>query len=302
MNLRDLNYIVAVAKYRSFVQASEKCFVSQPTLSTQIKKVEMTLGIQIFERNNKKVLLTEVGQSIVASAQRILDEVDQMKAIAANAQEPFAGNLRIGAFPSLASYLFPSLVLAIKSELPKIKLILIEEKTHILVAQLERGEIDAALLSLPVKEDNLVSQPLFEDIFELAVAEDHPLANQEVISPLELQNQQLLLLDEGHCMRDQALQFCQWTGAQEQLGVRAASLETLRQMVIAGTGVTLMPKIAIRLNEMGIKYIAFDEAVPKRVIGLVWRKSSVRKKLMKRLVALFEKGEVNIRVTEHAKK
>ncbi len=293
MNLKDLNYIVAVAKYRSFVQASEKCFVSQPTLSTQIKKVETILGVQVFERNNKKVLLTEVGKNIVASAQRILDELAKMKAIAANSQDPFAGNLRMGAFPSLSSYLFPGLVLAIKSELPKIKLILIEEKTHILIAQLERGEIDAALLSLPVKEDNLVSQPLFEDRFELAVAQDHPLSKRATISPVELQNQQLLLLDEGHCMRDQALQFCQWTGAHEQLGVRAASLETLRQMVIAGTGVTLMPAIAIRPGEIGIKYIAFDKAVPTRTIGLVWRKSSVRETLMNRLVGLFEQGKVN---------
>ncbi len=293
MNLRDLNYIVAVAKHRSFVQASEKCFVSQPTLSTQIKKVEKFLGIQIFERNNKKVLLTEVGEDIVAIAQQILEGVVQMKEIAANAQEPFAGNLRIGAFPSLASYLFPGLVLAIKSELPKIKLILIEEKTNILIGQLECGEIDAAVLSLPVKEDFLVSQSLFEDPFELAVAQDHPLSVRATISPLELHNQQLLLLDEGHCMRDQALQFCQWTGAHEQLGVRAASLETLRQMVIASTGVTLMPKIAIRPGEIGIKYIAFDKSGPKRTIGLVWRKSSVRKKLMKRLVELFEKRKVN---------
>jgi len=287
VNLRDLNYIVAVARYRSFVQASEKCCVSQPTLSTQIKKVESILGIQIFERNNKKVLLTEVGKEIVTSAQHVLDEVAQMKAIAANAQEPLAGNLRIGAFPSLASYLFPDLVLAVKTELPKIKLFLIEEKTNILITQLEQGEIDTALLSLPLKEKFLSSQPLFEDEFELAVAQEHPLANRNIISPLELHDLQLLLLDEGHCMRDQALQFCQWAGAQEQLGVRAASLETLRQMVIAGTGVTLMPQIAIRPDDVGIKYIPFDQTVPKRTIGLVWRKTSVRKQLMERLVEIF---------------
>lgn len=288
MNLRDLNYIVAVAQRRSFVQAAEKCFVSQPTLSTQIKKVENDLGVKIFERTNKKVLLTEVGESIVTSAERILAEVAQMKALAANAQEPLAGNLRLGAFPSLASYLFPDLVSTIKQAFPKIKLILIEEKTNILIAQLERGEIDAAFLSLPLKEDFLISQPLFDDAFELAVAPDHPLAAMKIINPLVLQKQQLLLLDEGHCMRDQALQFCQWSGAQEQFGVRAASLETLRQMVIAGTGVTLMPEIAIKKEDKGICYIPFEAPVPKRTIGLVWRKSSVRTQLMERLVELFK--------------
>ncbi len=288
MNLRDLKYIVAVAESRSFVQAAENCFVSQPTLSTQIKKVEDELGVKLFERTNRKVMMTVVGESIVASAQSVLDEVERMKVLAANAQDPLAGELRLGAFPSLASYLFPGLVLTIKQALPRIKLILVEEKTNILIAQLERGEIDAAFLSLPLKEDFLVSQPLFDDAFELAVSIGHPLAEKKRVIASELQNQQLMLLDEGHCMRDQALQFCQWSGALEQLGVRAASLETLRQMVIAGTGVTLIPEIAIKKEEEGICYIPFDEPVPKRVIGLVWRKSSERVQLMERLVELFK--------------
>ncbi len=288
MNLRDLNYVVALAECRSFVQAAEKCFVSQPTLSTQIKKLERDLGVKLFERSNKKVMLTPVGTSIVASAQSILDEVARMKVLAANAQDPLAGHLRLGAFPSLASYLFPRTVLTIKRELPNIKLILVEEKTQHLIGQLERGEIDAAFLSLPLKEEFLLSRPLFDDVFELAVAADHPLAAKQTITPSQLKNQPLLLLDEGHCMRDQALQFCQWSGAQELLGVRAASLETLRQMVIAGTGMTLIPEIAINRVDKTIRYIPFSEPAPKRTIGLVWRKSSVRTQLMERLVQLFE--------------
>ncbi len=288
MNLRDLKYIIAVAECRSFVQAAERCFVSQPTLSTQIKKVEASLGVKLFERTNKKVMLTEIGKSIVSSAQTILDEVERMKLLAANAQDPLAGNLRLGAFPSVASYLFPRLVSSIKQTLPNIKLILVEEKTNVLIRQLEQGEIDAAFLSLPIKEDFLVSQPLFDDAFELAVASDHLFAEKSVIRPPELQGQQLLLLDEGHCMRDQALQFCQWSGAQEQLGVRAASLETLRQMVIAGTGVTLMPEIAIKKEDKGICYIPFEAPAPKRTIGLVWRKSSVRTALIEQLIELFK--------------
>ncbi len=289
MNLRDLAYVVALAECRSFVQAAEKCFVSQPTLSTQIKKMERDLGVKLFERTNKKVMLTEIGERIVTSAQSILDEVERMKVLAANAQDPLAGQLKLGAFPSLASYLFPRAVLAIKQELPNIRLILVEEKTDLLMSQLERGEIDAAFLALPLKEDFLVSQPLFDDAFELAVAVEHPLAEKKTITPMELREQPLLLLDEGHCMRDQALQFCQWSGAQEQLGVRAASLETLRQMVIAGTGMTLIPEIAINRGDKTICYIPFVEPAPKRTIGLVWRKSSVRTQLMEQLVHLFER-------------
>ncbi len=286
MNLRDLKYIVAVAERRSFIKAAENCFVSQPTLSTQIKKMENDLGVKLFERTNKKVMLTEVGKGIVVSAQAILDEIERMKGLAAHAQDPLAGELRLGAFPSLASYLFPDLVLAIKEALPKIKLILVEEKTDTLTSQLKRGEIDAAFLALPIEEAALTSQPLFDDAFKLAVTPDHPLVKKQVISAFELQEQPLLLLDEGHCMRDQALQFCQWSGAHEQLGVRAASLETLRQMVIAGTGVTLMPEIAIRKEDKDICYIPFQKPAPKRTIGLVWRKSSLREQLMKRLIEL----------------
>lgn len=287
MNLRDLKYVTAVAQYQSFVQAAEHCFVSQPTLSTQIKKMERELGITLFERTNKKVMVTEVGERIVSSARLVLEEVERMHLLAADAQDPFAGTLRLGAFPSLASYLFPRTVLTIKQDLPNLKLILVEEKTNILITQLEQGEIDAAFLSLPLKEEFLTCQPLFDDAFELAVAIDDPLSKKRSIDPSELKDKPLLLLNEGHCMRDQALQFCQWSGAQEQLGVRAASLETLRQMVIAGTGMTLMPKIAIGRDDDLICYVPFKNPVPKRTIGLVWRKSSVRNQLMDRLVALL---------------
>lgn len=289
MNLRDLKYLVVVSETRSFVKAAQQCFVSQPTLSTQIKKIEQELGVLLFERTNKKVMVTTVGRDIIESAQAVLDEVERMKRIAANATDPFAGDLRLGAFPSLASYLFPDTVMTIKQSLPNIKLILIEEKTHVLIEQLASGEIDAAFLSLPLKEEFLESAPLFDDAFELAVAVDHSFASKRYVEPTELQDQPLLLLDEGHCMRDQALQFCQWSGAAEHLGVRAASLETLRQMVIAGTGMTLIPEIASKQPVDAIRYIPFSEPKPKRTIGLVWRKSSVRVELMMELVDLFKR-------------
>jgi len=284
MNIRDLSYLVAVADLRSFVQAAEQCCVSQPTLSTQIKKVEQSLGVQIFERSNKKVLATELGEQIIKSARRVLLEVEHINELSKNSQNPLAGNLRLGAFLTLATYIFPNLVPIIKQALPEIRLILIEEKTDNLITQLKHGQIDAALIALPVKEDFLVTEKLFDDEFRLAVATDNLLAEKNIINQQDLEHQQLLLLDEGHCFRDQALQICQMNNAEEQQDVRATGLETLRQMVKAGTGITFMPNIAINEEDAGIKYIPFTAPIPKRSIALVWRKTSVRTELMKQLV------------------
>ncbi len=296
MNLRDLHYLVAVADLRSFVQAAERCCISQPTLSMQIKKLEESLGIQIFERTNKKVLPTEVGEQIIASARRILQETYVIKELAETAKDALSGNLRLGAFPSLSPYLFPQLVALIKQELPRIRLILVEEKTDDLIQQLSSGTLDAALLALPIKEDFLESIALFDDEFLLAVQSDHLLAAKSIIKQSDLSGQQLLLLNEGHCLRGQALQVCQINGADEQQDVRATGLETLRQMVIAGTGMTFMPRIAIREYAAGIRYIPFDAPVPKRTIGLVWRKTSTRgvlinalKKLVQQVVSVKQK-------------
>jgi len=285
MNLRDLSYLVAVADLRSFVQAAKQCCISQPTLSTQIKKMEQNLGVQIFERSNKKVLTTELGEQIIVSARRVLVEIEQINELASNAQNPLSGNFRLAAIPTLSPYLFPDLVPVIKHALPDLRLILIENKTDHLIAQLKQGQIDAALLALPIKEDFLVSKKLFDDEFKLAVATDHPLSKKNIITTDDLMQQQILLLDEGHCLRDQSLQVCQLNGAEEQQDVRATGLETLRQMVKAGTGITFMPNIAINKAEKGIHYIPFSAPVPKRSIGLVWRKTTVRKELMEQLIS-----------------
>lgn len=287
MNLRDLRYLVAVDDLRSFIQAADQCCISQPTLSTQIKKMEDALGVQIFERTNKKVLPTELGVQIIASARRILLEVDTIQNLAENAQDPLAGNFRLGAFPTLSTYIFPALVSKIKQAIPKLRLILVEEKTDMLLAQLKHGQLDAALLALPVQDDYLETRALFEDEFFLAVASENPLANRKKISQADLFHQQLLLLDEGHCLRGQALQICQLHDAEEQQDVRATGLETLRQMVRAGTGITFMPKIAIHEPEEGIHYIPFENPAPKRTIGLVWRKTSTRTKLLELLIKLI---------------
>jgi len=287
MNLRDLRYLVAVADLRSFIQAADQCFVSQPTLSTQIKKMEDSLGAQIFERTNKKVLPTEVGEQIIASARRILIEVDTIERLANNAQDPLSGNFRLGAIPTLSTYIFPGLVPKIIQTLPKLRLILVEEKTETLIAQLKQGKLDAALLAMPINDDYLEARMLFEDEFYLALASDHPLARKQTIAQPDLLNQQLLLLDEGHCLRGQALQICQINDAEEQQDVRATGLETLRQMVKAGTGITFMPKIAILEPEEGIRYIPFDDPAPKRTIGLFWRRTSSRNELLEELIKLM---------------
>jgi LysR family hydrogen peroxide-inducible transcriptional activator len=283
MNLRDLNYVIAVAELRSFVQAAERCCISQPTLSMQIRKLEDELGVQLFERTNKSVLPTAVGGQIIEAARRIASEVESIREIADAAKDPLAGNLRLGAFPTLSTYLFPALVPLIRHALPRVKLTLVEEKTEGLIQQLKTGQLDAALLALPVLEDGLETARLFEDEFLLATPANHPMARRKSIDPAELAGQSLLLLDEGHCLRGQALQVCRLNGANEEHDVRATGLETLRGMVRAGLGITLMPRIAARQTDDRIRYIPFAPTAPSRVIGLVWRKTSARTALFAEL-------------------
>ncbi len=288
MNIRDLKYLVAVAKLRNFTSAADHCYVSQPTLSGQIKKLEETLGVQLFERTNKKVIPTAVGKQITLSAIQILSEVDHIKAIAESSKDPLSGRFRLGAFPTLASYIFPAMVQPIKVRMPNLKLILLEEKTAILTQQLAQGDIDAALLALPIDNDLFSNQILFDDYFCLAVPEGHELSNLLQIDQSSILNRRLLLLEEGHCLRDQALDVCSITGTTEETDIRATSLETLRQMVRAGTGITLMPEIAIRKND-GICYIPFKSPRPKRTIGLVWRKTLAKTGVIEELIKIIQK-------------
>ena len=286
MNLRDLTYLVAVAELGHFGKAAERCFVSQPTLSGQIKKLEENLGVKLFERTNRKVMVTDIGKKIVNTAKHILNEADKIREIAALAQDPRGGTFRLGAFPTLSTYLFPSLVAKIKATLPDLRLILVEEKTDRLIEQLKAGEIDAALLALPIAEDGLDSNVLFIDNFRLAVPADHALNTRKKVTMDELSNHRLLLLEEGHCLRDQAMEVCQLAGSSEQ-DFRATGLETLRQMVRAGTGITLMPEIAIQQEDSAISYLAFKGTAPSRTIGLVWRKTTSRGVVMKEITDLL---------------
>lgn len=288
MNLRDLQYLVAVADAGHFGKAASKCNISQPTLSMQLKKLEEYLGVTLFERTNKQVMITAVGKRIADEARAVLQGAEGIRAIARNAQSPFAGDFRLGAFPTLAPYFLPHAIPAISKALPELRLLLVEDKTADLLRALEAGTLDAALIALPVDAKGLTSQPLFDDPFLLAVPRNHALANRKRVTPEDLQGYPLLLLEDGHCLRDQALEVCSLMGGREQDEFRATSLETLRQMVVAGVGITLIPKLAQREGD-GLIYIPFAAPAPLRTIGLVSRKTSARMECVDALASLMKK-------------
>ena len=277
MNLRDLKYLVALAELRHFGKAAEACFVSQPTLSMQIRKLEEELGVALFERAPRKVMLTPAGQDMVQRASRILAEVEQMKEAARRSKDPEAGTLRLGVFPTLGPYLLPHVVPQLRERFPQLELQLVEEKSDILLQRLREGRLDAALLALPLHDEQLHAEFLFEEPFVFAAPAQHPLAQGAMLSMDELTDETLLLLEDGHCLRDQALDVCRLSGAQEKAGFRATSLETLRQMVAAGAGVTLLPALAVLApvaQPRNIRLVPFRDPPPSRRIALVWRKSS----------------------------
>ncbi len=279
MNLQDLRYLVAVADHRHFGRAAEASFVSQPTLSTQIKKLEQELGVQLVERNRRQILLTEAGERVVERARAILRETDHIRDIARQARDPESASIRLGLFPTLAPYLLPHVVPSIHTRFPKLELLLVEEKTEILLHQLREGILDAVLVARPVNDAQLHEELLFVEDFVLAVPADHPIAATEGrVDASVLAHEQILLLEEGHCLRDQALSVCQLAGASERSGFRATSLETLRQMVAAGVGVTLLPELAVQPPvppSDDIVLRRFVDPAPRREIAMYWRETSV---------------------------
>jgi LysR family hydrogen peroxide-inducible transcriptional activator len=291
MNLRDLHYLVALAEHRHFGRAAEASFVSQPTLSTQIKKLEDELGVALVERTPRKVLLTETGREIARRARGVISEIDEIKAIAQRTRDPESGSLRLGVFPTLGPYLLPHLVPLVRTRFPRLELLLIEEKTEHVIRMLREGSLDAGVLALPLHEDSLHSEFLFEEPFVLAVPEAHPLAQKKSRLKLsDLADENLLLLEDGHCLRDQALEVCQLAGAGEKTGFRATSLETLRQMVAANVGITLLPTLAIKppmARTDNVHLLEFSGHAPSRRLALVWRKSSSMTTFLKRFTEVI---------------
>ena len=290
MNLRDLKYLVALADHRHFGRAAEASFVSQPTLSTQIRKLEDELGVSLVERAPRRVMLTPIGLDIAERARRVIAEVEQMAEIARRSQDPEAGTVRLGLFPTIAPYLLPHVVPRLRERFPRLELLLVEEKTDQILARLRDGRLDAGLLALPLHDEQLHIEPLFDEPFLLAVPRQHPLASRTSLALADLDDAHLLLLEEGHCLRDQALDVCRLAGADERDGFRATSLETLRQMVAAGVGITLLPMLAVQPPvpvSPDIALLPFDGDAPHRRIALVWRRSSAMGAFLKQLAREF---------------
>jgi len=290
MNLRDLRYLVALADHRHFGRAAAACFVSQPTLSTQIRKLEEELGVSLVERAPRKVMLTPAGREAADRARRIVAEVEQMKEAARRSQDPEAGTVRLGIFPTLAPYLLPHVIPRVRARFQQLELLLVEEKSDELLARLREGKLDAAVLALPVHDDQLHAEFLFDEPFVLAVPGQHPLAQRASLTLDELSEQRLLLLEDGHCLREQALDVCRLSGAHERTGFRATSLETLRQMVAANVGATLLPVLAVQppvAQSDNIHLLGFSDSHPSRRLAMVWRRSSAMGGFLQRLAAVF---------------
>jgi len=290
MNLRDMQYLVSLADHRHFGRAATASFVSQPTLSTQIKKLEDELGVTLVERAPRKVMLTPVGHDIAERARRILAEVDQLKESARRTRDPEAGSVRLGIFPTLGPYLLPHVLPKIRERFPRLELLLIEEKTEVVLRQLREGRLDVGVLALPLHDEQLHVEFLFEEPFVLAVPQAHALAKRNTLSLHDLAHERLLLLEDGHCLRDQALDVCTLAGSGERNGFRATSLETLRQMVAANVGITLLPTLSVKppvAHSDDIHLLRFRDSHPSRRIGMVWRRSSAMAGFLLKLAEVF---------------
>ena len=275
-SLRQLQYAVAVAELLSFRKAAERCRVSQPSLSAQLGLLEEALDTRLFERDRRRVLITRAGGELIERARVILRDTDDLIELARRAGDPLSGTLRLGLIPTISPYLLPRVRPALRAAFPRLQALWIEDKTEVLVAKLEAGAIDAALLALEAEIGDGEREVVGDDPFVLVMAPDHPLAKKSgPAKPSDLRDASVLLLDEGHCFRTQALTFCSRARAQE-LEFRATSLSTLAQMVADGAGVTLLPTLALatELKRADLAVRPFADPAPKRTIVLLWRKRS----------------------------
>jgi LysR family hydrogen peroxide-inducible transcriptional activator len=285
MTLTELRYVVAVARERHFGRAADACFVSQPTLSVAIKKLEEELGTQIFERRTNDVTMTPAGERIVGQAQRTLDEAGRIKEIARHGKDPLSGPLRLGVIYTIGPYLLPALVRQLLKDTPQMPLLLTENFTVKLIDLLKNGEIDVAIMALPLPEAGLVLQPVYDEPFIVAVPRLHPWSKRKAIPSEDLKKETMLLLGTGHCFRDQVLEVCpelsRFSSSAEgiQKTFEGSSLETIRHMVGSGLGVTVLPMTSIpdkTPRDSLLNYIPFKPPAPDRRVVLAWRKSFTR--------------------------
>jgi LysR family hydrogen peroxide-inducible transcriptional activator len=279
LKLKDLRYLVAVADTRHFGQAAARCFVSQPTLSAQLKKLEEYLGVQLVERHPRRIALTEAGAAVVARARRIIEASDEIVALAHTQRDPLAGRLRVALLPTIGPYLLPLVAPRLRRKLPRLELLLYEYQTGPMLEHLQAGDIDLGILALPVHAEGLAERKLYDEPFVVALPEANPLAKRRSLKVPDLNGETLLLLEDGHCLRDQALDVCSRSQVHEKQDFRATSLETLRQMVASGSGITLLPLLAASGaygNARGMVTVPFAKPEPVRHIGALWRRTSAR--------------------------
>jgi len=290
LKLKDLRYLVAVAEQRHFGRAAAQCFVSQPTLSAQLKKLEQSLGVQLIERVPHRVALTPAGQEIVARARRILEATEEVVTLARAHRDPLAGQLRVALLPTIGPYLLPHVVPAVRRSLPRLQLRLYEYQTATMLEKLHAGELDLGVLALPVELAGLEARELYREPFTVALPERHPLAAHPSLKVADLKDEKLLLLEDGHCLREQALEVCGRAVRREEQDFRATSLETLRQMVATGAGITLLPELAGRgayRSARGVVLRPFARPAPVRHVGAVWRRSTARRAAIDALCRLI---------------
>jgi LysR family hydrogen peroxide-inducible transcriptional activator len=292
MNLRDISYLIAVAETQHFGKAAERCFVSQPTLSGQIKKLEEELGVTVFERTNRSVTITPIGEQILAHARLLVEQAETIRQLARAHRDPLAGPLRVGAIPTLSPYLMPLVLVPLKRKYPQLKLVLSEELTETLLQRLRNHEIDAALLATPAPDPDLATIPLFQEPFWLAHPSNHPLYNKDEITQQDLEQVEMLLLADGHCLAHQVMEVCGLMDRPqhgEMADLRAASLETLLQLVGAGFGCTLVPALAVRggwMTDSGIIARRLELPEAYRRVELVFRNSFPRRAALEAFAAV----------------
>jgi LysR family hydrogen peroxide-inducible transcriptional activator len=274
--LRQLQYVVAVADELSFHRAAARCHVSQPTLSTQLAQVEIALGVRLFERSQRKVLVTAAGRDVVERARRMILEADEIVHATQRISDPMSGTVRLGVIPTISPYLLPSATPSLRKKMPRLRVIWIEEKTDVLVRKLRDGELEGAVVALEANVGDVVQEVIAKDPFMVVTPQGHALAATKApVAQSELRDEELLLLDEGHCFRDQALEACRTARVREG-EFRATSLSTLVQMVAGGAGITLIPALAVdaeaRRARLHVRPLRGPGAY--RTIAMIWRKHS----------------------------
>ena len=293
-SLRQLQYFVAVAERLNFGEAARACYVSQPGLSAQIKNLERLLEVQLFERNRRTVLITPAGETLLPLARKVLTAAADLEDVAGSLTQPLRGELRLGVIPTVAPYLLPDAIGAIRRRYPDLKLLLHEDMTARLVRQLEQGKLDLLLLALEADLGEAETLALVTDPFVAALPAGHPLSRLDQLREADLAGQQVLLLEDGHCLRDQALGVCDRIGAEEAGDFRAGSLSTLAQMVAGGIGITLLPEISLKVETRPPSPLVvrpFRQPGPSRTIGLAWRATSPRADEFRLLAGLLTPPE-----------